>query len=95
MFQKKKGYVFNVGFETLSYIYIYIHKKKSYIFSMWDLKSFSICTLCSQEKSYFFNVGAIKFFNVGVIKFFNVGFEAPLYIYFMFTKKKLCFFNIG
>ena len=55
---------------------------------MWDLKPFDKYTLCSQEKSYFF----------------NVGFKALLYIYSMFkekklcsmfTRKKLCSFNVG
>jgi hypothetical protein len=36
----------------------YINIKKYFIFSMWDLKPFSIYTLCSQEKNYvFLNVG--------------------------------------
>ena len=46
---------------------------------MWDLKPFNIYILYSQEKSYFF----------------NVGFEALSYIYSMFTRKKLCVFNVG
>ena len=47
---------------------------------MWDLKPFNIYiyTLCYQEKSYFF----------------NMGFEALSYIYSMFTRKKLSFFNV-
>ena len=45
---------------------------------MWDLKPFSIYTLCSQEKNYFF----------------NVEFETFSYIYSMFTRKKLCFFDV-
>jgi len=32
-------YFFNVGFEALVYI-LYVHKKKSYVFSMWDKKPF-------------------------------------------------------
>ena len=43
-------------------------------FLMWDLKDlkpFSIYILCSQEKSYFF----------------NVGFETFKYIYYVFKKK--------
>jgi hypothetical protein len=69
-----------MGFETLLYIY-FMFTRKSYVFLMWDLKSISIYTLYSQEKSYFF----------------NVGFEALLYIYiyYMFTRKKLCSFNVG
>jgi len=39
---------------------------------MWDLKSISIYTLYSQEKSYFF----------------NVGFEAFLYIYIICSQEK-------
>ena len=54
--------------------------RKKVIFSMWDLKSFRIYTLCSQEKKYFS----------------NVGFEALLYIYSMFIrKKKVMFFQCG
>ena len=46
---------------------------------MWDLKLFSIYTLCSQEKNYFF----------------NIGFETLSYIYSLFTKKKVMFFQCG
>ena len=53
MFPRKKLCFFNMRFE----IYTYVLKKKSYVLSMWDLKSISIYTLCFQEKSYFFNVG--------------------------------------
>jgi len=49
-------YFFNVGLETLWCIYILYVPKKKIIFSMWDLKPFSIYSLCSQEKSYLFNV---------------------------------------
>ena len=31
-------------------------REKKVIFSMWDLKPFSNYILCSQKKSYFFNV---------------------------------------
>ena len=53
--------------------------RKKVIFLMCDLKPFNIYTLCSQEKSYFF----------------NMRFETFYYIYYMFTRKKLCFFNMG
>ena len=45
---------------------------------MWNLKTFSTYTLCSKEKSYFF----------------NVKFEDLQYIYSMFTRKKLYFFTV-
>jgi hypothetical protein len=68
---------------------------------MWDLKSFCIYTICSQEKKlYFFSMWDLKHFSIYTLcfqkknHFFNVGFEALLYIYSMFTKKKLCFFNV-
>ena len=46
---------------------------------MWDLKLFNIYTPCSQERSYFF----------------NVGFKALWYIYSMFIRKKIMFFQYG
>ena len=46
---------------------------------MWNLKPFSIYTLCSQEKSYFF----------------NVGFEIFSYIYTLcLQEKNYIFFNM-
>ena len=74
---RKIFYFFNVKFETLLVYTHYISKKKI-IFSMWNLKYFSIYTPYSQEKSYFF----------------NVEFESISYIYSMFTRKKLYFFNV-
>jgi len=53
----------------------YINIRKIFYFFMWDLKPFSIYTLCSQEKNYFF----------------NVGFEALFHIYSMFIRKKIFF----
>ena len=52
---KKKLCFFNVEFETLMYIYSIVFKKKV-IFSIWDLKSIRIYTICSQEKSYVFSM---------------------------------------
>jgi len=66
-----------VIWNPLLYI-LYISKKKGYVFLMWDLKPFSIYTLCFQEKNYFL----------------NVRFKVLSYIYSMFTRKKLCFFNV-
>ena len=45
---------------------------------MWDLKPIDIYTLIFPRKSYFF----------------NVEFEVISYIYCLFTRKKLCFFNV-
>jgi len=66
---------------------------------MWDLKLFRICTLCSQEKNYVFSMWNLKPFSIYTLCFqefffFNIGFEAILYMYSMFTRKKLCFFNV-
>jgi hypothetical protein len=75
---KKKKLFFQCGIWS-NFVYIlYVHKKKNYVFSMWDLKPISIYTPMFPRKSYVF----------------NVGFEAISYIYFMFTWKKLCFFNV-
>ena len=79
----------------------YINTRKYFIFSMWDLKTFNIYTLCSQDKGYFFNVRfkiLLYIYSMFIRKklcFFNVGFEALSYIYSMFTRKKLYFFNMG
>jgi len=55
MFPRKKLF-FQCGIWSPFVYILYVSKKKSYVFSMWDLKLFSIYTLCSQEKSYFLNV---------------------------------------
>ena len=36
---------------------LYVHKKKTYVFLMWDLKLISIYIPMFLRKSYFFNVG--------------------------------------
>jgi len=48
-------------------------------FLMWDLKPISIYTPMFSRKSYFF----------------NVGFEVISYIYSMFKRKKVMFFQCG
>ena len=68
---------------------------------MCDLKPFNIYILCSQEKSYFFNVEfkALSYiysiFTRKKLIFFNVRFEALSYIYSMFTRKKVMFSQYG
>jgi hypothetical protein len=53
-----------MGFETISYTYSLVVHKKKVMFSMWDLKHFSICTLYSQEKSYIFSMWDKNFFGL-------------------------------
>ena len=68
---------------------------------MWDLKPFRIDTLYSQEKNYVFSLWNLKPFNIHILcsqennYFFNVEFEVLLYIYSMFTIKKVIFFEYG
>ena len=46
---------------------------------MWDLKSFRIYTLCSQEKSYVFSMWDLK----------------PISVYTPMFPRKNYFFNVG
>jgi len=54
-------YLFNVEFETLSYIYSMFTRKKLCFFNV-DLKSISIYTLYFQEKSHVFSMWDKKTF---------------------------------
>ena len=45
-------------------VYIFYIPNKKVIFSIWDLKPFSIYTLCSQEKNYIFLMWDKKLFGL-------------------------------
>ena len=57
MFTRKKLCFFNVGFEALLYIYSLCSQEKSYVFSIWDKKIFSLNTSTLKDNIISFQFG--------------------------------------
>ena len=66
-------------------------QKKSYFFSMWNLKHISIYTLCSQEKNYVFSMWDLK-----PISIYTLCSQVKSYVFSMWDKELFWFkyFNL-